>query len=180
MKYNLDQAIRKVIDFPKKGILFYDITSILADPKAYQYTINQMVKLYRNQGLTHILAIESRGFLFAAPLAIKLKLPLILARKKGKLPNKTIERSYSLEYGQSTLEIQELDITSNMNILLVDDLIATGGTLNAIAEMLKSRGASAKHIFAVVGLTFLNYQETLKQFSVKTLINYNSESVESI
>lgn len=180
MKFNLDQFIRKVADFPKKGILFYDITSILAEPIAFQHTIQEMIRLYRDKNITHIVAIESRGFLFAAPLAIELKLPIILARKKGKLPNKTISRSYSLEYGEATLEIQEIDLVKNMNVLLVDDLIATGGTLKATAEMLKSRGVKVNHIFSVVGLPFLNFQETLKEYEVDTLINYDSEHVESV
>jgi adenine phosphoribosyltransferase len=180
MKFDLDQAIRKVPDFPKKGILFYDITGILLNPEAFQHIIDEMVAFYQAKQITHIIAIESRGFLFAAPLALKLKIPIILARKKGKLPHKTISQSYDLEYGQATLEIQEVDLVKNMNVLLVDDLIATGGTLKATADMLKSKNIQIKNIFSVIGLPFLNYPEVLKEYTVKTLINYDSDSVKGV
>jgi len=177
MKHNIDLAIRKVPDFPKKGILFYDITGILANPAVFQQIIDEMADFYASKGLTHIIAIESRGFLFATPLGLRLKLPIILARKKGKLPHKTISRSYDLEYGHATLEIQEVDLVKNMSVLLVDDLIATGGTLLATAEMLKSKGVTVKHLFSVVGLPFLQYEKTLKDYTIKTLINYDTEFV---
>jgi adenine phosphoribosyltransferase len=178
MKYDIDLAIRKVPNFPKKGILFYDITGILRNPVIFQQIIDEIADFYSSKSLTHLIAIESRGFLFAAPLGLRLKLPIILARKKGKLPHKTISRSYSLEYGQATLEIQEVDLEKNMNVLLVDDLIATGGTLKATAEMLQSKGVTVKHIFSVIGLPFLQYQNALKDYTVKTLINYDTELVE--
>lgn len=180
MKFDLDQVIRKVPNFPKKGILFYDITGILSSPEAFQFIIDEMANFYQSKKLTHIIAIESRGFLFAAPLGLRLKIPIILARKKGKLPHKTISRSYDLEYGQATLEIQEIDIVKNMRVLLVDDLIATGGTLKATAEMLKSKGVDVSQIFSVVGLPFLNYEEVLKDYEVKTLINYDNELVKGV
>lgn len=180
MNLDLDRVIRKVPNFPKKGILFYDITGILSNPKIFQDIINEMTSYYSSKKITHIIAIESRGFLFAAPLSLSLKIPIILARKQGKLPHKTISRSYDLEYGQATLEIQEIDLVKNMNVLLVDDLIATGGTLKATAEMLELKGVKVNHIFSVVGLPFLNYEETLKKYAVKTLINYDSELVKGV
>ena len=99
--FNLDDAIRKVPDFPKKGILFYDITSVLTNPDAFRFCVDSMVKLYKAEGLDAVAAIESRGFLFAAPLCDRLGLPLILVRKKGKLPGKTRAKKYELEYGQA-------------------------------------------------------------------------------
>lgn len=180
MKFDLDKVIRKVPNFPKKGILFYDITGILSNPDAFEYIINEMTNYYKTKQITHIIAIESRGFLFAAPLGLRLKIPIILARKKGKLPHKTISKSYELEYGQATLEIQKIDLAKNMNVLLVDDLIATGGTLKATAEMLRANDITVNHIFSVVGLPFLNYEEVLKDFEVKTLINYDTELVKGV
>jgi adenine phosphoribosyltransferase len=108
--FNLDEAIRKVPDFPKKGILFYDITSVLTDPEAFRYCLDSMVKLYKGEDLGAVAAIESRGFLFAAPLCDRLGLPLILVRKKGKLPGKTRSKKYQLEYGEAEIEIHAADI----------------------------------------------------------------------
>jgi len=173
--FNLDDAIRKVPDFPKPGILFYDITSVLAKPDAFRYCIESMVKLYKNAVLDAVAAIESRGFLFAAPLADRLGLPLVLVRKKGKLPGKTISRSYSLEYGTAEIEIHEADIPRGGRVLLVDDLIATGGTLRAAADILVQGGAIPAGVFSVIGLPFLHYEETLRGLEVRTLIEYFGE-----
>ncbi|HOX92651.1 MAG TPA: adenine phosphoribosyltransferase, partial [Spirochaetales bacterium] len=129
--FNLDDAIRKVPDFPKPGILFYDITSVLSNPSAFDYCIDTMVKTYRHEQLDAVAAVESRGFLFAAPFARELGLPIILVRKKGKLPGKTISRSYALEYGQAEIEMHTADIPQGGRVLIVDDLMATGGTIRA-------------------------------------------------
>ena len=108
--FNLDDAIRKVPDFPKKGILFYDITSILTNPDAFRFCIDSMAEIYEDEGLDAVAAIESRGFLFASPLCDRLSLPLVLVRKKGKLPGKTRTRKYELEYGEAEIEMHEADI----------------------------------------------------------------------
>jgi adenine phosphoribosyltransferase len=173
--YDLDKAIRKVKDFPKPGILFYDITSILINPEAFNYCIDKMVELYKNRGITAVAAIESRGFLFASPFANRLGLPIILIRKKGKLPGETYKINFTLEYGEDTIEIHKQDIKKGMNVLLVDDLIATGGTLAASVKLIEKGGAKVDSVFSVVGLPFLNYDKTLSGVTVNTLINYNSE-----
>lgn len=173
--FNLDDAIRKVPDFPKPGILFYDITSVLANPDAFSYCIDSMLKLYKNEAIDAVAAIESRGFIFAAPFCHKLGLPLLLVRKKGKLPGRTIERSYSLEYGTATLEMHIDDIKPGSKFLIVDDLIATGGTINATCEMIRSCGAEPVRAFSVVGLPFLNYRETVTDLPIDTLIEYFGE-----
>ncbi len=173
--FNLDDAIRKVPDFPKPGILFFDITSVLAKPAAFRYCVDAMVKLYKSADLDAIAAIESRGFLFAAPLADRLGIPLILVRKKGKLPGKTKSRSYSLEYGTAEIEMHEADIPKGGKVLLVDDLIATGGTLRAAADILIEGGAVPAGVFGVIGLPFLHYEETLRGLEVRTLIEYFGE-----
>jgi adenine phosphoribosyltransferase len=173
--FNLDDSIRKVPDFPKKGILFYDITSVLADPEAFRFCVDSMVKLYKGEKLDAVAAIESRGFLFAAPLCDRLGIPLILVRKKGKLPGKTRSRKYALEYGEAEVEMHEADIPSGGRVLIVDDLIATGGTIKAAAEILRDGGAVPVGAFSVIGLPFLHYEETLGGLSVKTLIEYFGE-----
>jgi adenine phosphoribosyltransferase len=173
--FNLDDAIRKVPDFPKKGILFYDITSVLTSPAAFRYCVDSMVQLYKNEGLDAVAAIESRGFLFAAPLCDRLGLPLILVRKKGKLPGKTRSKSYELEYGRAEIEMHEADIPAGGKVLIVDDLIATGGTVKAAAELLAEGGATPVGCFAVIGLPFLQYEKSLEGLPVRTLIEYFGE-----
>lgn len=173
--FDLDSAIRKVKDFPKKGILFYDITSILTNPKAFSYCIDRMIGEYRDRNIQAVAAIEARGFLFAAPFALKAGLPLILVRKKGKLPGETLSKTFELEYGQDEIQIHKADIPAGGNILIVDDLVATGGTLKAAAELLTKGGGVVKDIFSAVGLPFLPYREVLKDYRVTTLIEYGSE-----
>jgi len=171
----IERAIRKVPDFPKPGVLFYDITGILVNPNAFSYCIDCMEKEYGAAEVDAVAAIESRGFIFAAPFAVRRKLPLILLRKKGKLPGETWGINFTLEYGQDVLEVHRSDVTRGQKVLLVDDLIATGGTLSAAAQLLALGGASVIGIFGVVGLPFLHYDKALKGFSVKTLVQYSSE-----
>ena len=174
--FDLDSAIRKIKDFPKPGILFYDITSILMNPEAFGYCVDRMLEHYGNRDLAAVAAIESRGFLFAAPFAYRLNLPIILIRKKGKLPGVTYKRTFALEYGEDVIEVHRDDVQRGMKILLVDDLIATGGTLKAACELLeKDAGAVVQGIFSVIGLPFLSFDKNLKGYEVKTLIDYDSE-----
>ena len=173
--FDLDGAIRKIPDFPKPGILFYDITGIMLDPRAFRYCIDTMKELYADKKIEAVAAIEARGFIFAAPYALEEELPLILVRKKGKLPGKTLSSSYSLEYGEAEIEVQQSDVQPNQNILVVDDLFATGGTVAAACSMLEEAGARVEQIFGVVGLPFLPYEKTLEKYTVTTLVNYDSE-----
>lgn len=174
-EFNLDSAIRKVKDFPREGILFYDITSILTNPDAFSYCIEKMIELYRDKQIDAVAAAEARGFLFAAPFCEKLGIPLILIRKKGKLPGKTLTKTYALEYGEDSIQVHEEDIPKGGNILLVDDLIATGGTLKAAVELLSEGGAKVTGAFGIVGLPFLDYDKVLSGLEIHTLINYHSE-----
>jgi adenine phosphoribosyltransferase len=171
----IEQAIRKVADFPKPGVLFYDITGILVNPRAFSYCIDCMDEEYGTADVDAVAAIESRGFIFAAPFAVRRKLPLILLRKKGKLPGQTYGIKFTLEYGQDVLEVHRSDVSKGQRILLVDDLIATGGTLNAAAQLLALGGADVIGIFGVVGLPFLHYEKVLRGCPVKTLIQYSGE-----
>lgn len=172
---SLDDVIRKVPDFPKPGILFYDITGILVHPEAFKYTIDRMVELYKREKIDAIAAIESRGFIFAAPFAERMGIPLILIRKKGKLPGKTWSCKYALEYGSAEIEVHQADVKAGERILVMDDLIATGGTLNAARNVLEQGGATVAGFFGVVGLPFLSYDKVLGDIPVKTLIEYHGE-----
>ena len=172
---NLDNAIRKIPDFPKPGVLFYDITSIFTDPRAFSHVIDTACDLYALEKPDVLMAVESRGFIFAAAIAYNLKKPFILARKKGKLPGDTVEQSYSLEYGEATLEIQKSDLKPHSKVLIIDDLIATGGTLEACAKLVEKVGCTVEGFFGVIGLPFLKYEERLKNYRIDTMINYDCE-----
>ncbi len=172
---DLDKSIRRVPDFPKPGILFYDITSVLVNPDTFRFCINQMLEIYKNSNFDAVAAVESRGFVFAAPFAEKLGIPLILIRKKGKLPGETYQASYALEYGTATIEVHKADVKKGQKILVVDDLIATGGTLNASKNVLEQGGAVVTDFFGVIGLPALNYEKTLAPCKITTLINYDGE-----
>lgn len=171
----LDTYIRKIPDFPHKGVLFYDITGILVNPTAFTGCIDAMFALYQDKGLDAVAAIEARGFLFAAPLAIRMGIPLILLRKKGKLPGKTLSKRYQLEYGEGELEIHAEDVPQGKRVLLMDDLIATGGTLKAARELITAAGGVIPEIFGVIGLPFFHYDQILAPIPVRTLITYQSE-----
>jgi len=172
---DLDRAIRKVPGFPKPGVLFYDITGILADPEAFAYCVERITQEAAALRPEAIAAIESRGFVFAAPAAFSLKLPLILIRKKGKLPGPSYSARFELEYGEDQIEVQRHEVRRDSRILLVDDLIATGGTLKAACGLLEGAGAEVAGIFAVVGLPFLHYERVLASYPVRTLIQYQGE-----
>jgi len=172
---NLDDYIRKIPDFPKKGILYYDITSLLAAPEAFKFCIDKMTETYKNKKIDAVAAIEARGFLFAAAFAYNNNLPLIPIRKKGKLPGVTISKKYDLEYAQAEIEVHIADVPKGKRILLTDDLVATGGTLNAARSLLVEGGAEVPEIFGIVGLPFLNYHTILDPTPVTTLIEYSVE-----
>lgn len=172
----LDRAIRRVPDFPKPGILFYDVTSIFTNPQAFKFCLDCFEEKYRplveKCEITAVAGAESRGFLFAAPLADRLSIPLILIRKKGKLPGEVYSQSYELEYGSAEIEIHKSDVKTSDRILLIDDLIATGGTLNASKKLFAMAGAAVTEIAGVIGLPDLNYEKVLSPTPVTTLINY--------
>lgn len=171
----LDGAIRRVHDFPKPGILFYDITSLFVKPEAFKYVIDRMVEIYKDSGIDAIAGVDSRGFLFAAPLAEKLGLPLVLIRKKGKLPGDTYSCKYALEYGMAEVEVHKSDIEKGKNYLVVDDLIATGGTLVAARNSIEQGGAKVTDFFGVIGLPELQYEKVLAPSKITTLINYQGK-----
>ncbi len=164
--------IRGIPDFPKPGILFYDISTLIAHADAWQVTMGRMAKVV-SQYQPHVLAgIEARGFLVAAPLALKLGLGFVMVRKEGKLPGKTISHEYDLEYGTDTVQIQADAVNKGDRIVLVDDLLATGGTMNAAAALFDKVGAEVVGAACIIELTFLNGRDRL-EMPFSTLVTYD-------
>mgnify|MGYP001320870704 CR=1 FL=1 len=171
---NLKDFIRSIPDYPKKGILFRDITTLIKDENAFAETINQIVKRSKKYNFTKIAAIESRGFVFASAVSYILKKPFIMLRKKNKLPADVHSVDFELEYGTATIEIHKDSIDENDSVLIIDDLIATGGTAEAAAKLIKiSKGKIAGFIF-VINLFDLKGCDRLEQqgFKVENLINF--------
>lgn len=169
---DLKKIVRDVPDFPKPGIIFKDITPLLQDPAAFRYIIDQMVARYKNHKIDVIAGIESRGFLFASVLAYALGKPLVVIRKKGKLPHLTVSYTYQLEYGQDTIEIHGDAVPKGSKVLIVDDLLATGGTAEAAAKLVEKMGGEVGEIAFIIELAFLKGREKLKNYSVFHLIEY--------
>ncbi|MCQ2252632.1 MAG: adenine phosphoribosyltransferase [Bacteroidales bacterium] len=170
----IDNAIRRVPDFPKPGILFYDITGLMLNPEAFRETINAFCDIIagRKQKVTAIAGLEARGFIFGGAIAERLGIPFILVRKKGKLPGKTVSQDYALEYGTAEIEVHVSDVKPSDNIVLIDDLIATGGTLDAARKLIQKCGASVDCCLGVIGLPELNFAKALEGTDVVTLIDY--------
>ncbi|MDD1782396.1 adenine phosphoribosyltransferase [Enterovibrio sp. ZSDZ35] len=144
--------IKTVPDYPKPGIMFRDITSLMENPAAYKATIDLLVEKYQGQGFTKVVGTESRGFLFGAPLALELGVGFIPVRKPGKLPREVISESYSLEYGEDTLEIHTDAIVEGDKVLVVDDLLATGGTIEATTKLIRRLGGEVEHAAFIINL----------------------------
>ncbi|GAB4315880.1 MAG: adenine phosphoribosyltransferase [Candidatus Sumerlaeia bacterium] len=172
MSLDLKSFIRDVPDFPRKGIVFKDITPLLLDPAAFRHTIDLMSAPHLGQGIAKVAGIESRGFIFAAGLAQRLEAGFVPIRKKGKLPYKTISQTYELEYGTDTIEVHEDAIRPDEKVLLVDDVLATGGTLAAGAALLEQLQADIIEIVTVIELEFLNGRERLQGRPYRTLIKF--------
>lgn len=172
---DLKRYIRSIADFPKPGILFRDITPLLAAPKAFQDVIDQFTTHFHDYGITAVLAAEARGFIFAAPLALELKASFIPVRKPGKLPFDTRAFHYELEYGVDSLEMHVDALTSADRVLLVDDLLATGGTMQACIKLAENTQATVVGSAFVVELDFLNGRRRLAPYEVFSLIRYSSE-----
>jgi adenine phosphoribosyltransferase len=167
---NLKDYIRDIKDFPKPGIVFKDICPLLADAKALDYSAGELAKDW--SGITKIVGIESRGFLFGILVAQKLGLPFVPARKPGKLPAKTISQSYSLEYGEDTLEIHADALNSDDSVLIIDDLLATGGTLKASCDLVQKTGATLAGCAVVIELAFLDGRAKFADTKILSLISY--------
>ena len=170
---NLKDHIRGIPDFPKPGILFYDISTLLRDADAWGVAMGRLARAVRTHQPDLIAGIESRGFLMAAPLALKLGCGFIMLRKKGKLPGATIGHDYALEYGTARIEIQADAVHPGQRVVVVDDLLATGGTMAAGITLLRQVGAVVPAAAALIELTFLNGRQKL-DVPFETLVAYNS------
>jgi len=174
VEQKIRSVIRDVVDFPKPGILFKDITPILHHPQLCTEIVNEFAEKLAGTKIDAVVGIESRGFLFGFALANKLNVPFILVRKAGKLPYKKIAHEYDLEYGSAKVEMHEDEIQKGWNVLIHDDLLATGGTAEAAAKLIGMQGGNVAGFAFLVGLDFLNGKERLKQYSDKSisLVNY--------
>ncbi len=170
---DLKMHIRSIPDFPKPGILFYDIATLLAHPQAWHAAIEQLAERLRPYKPDVLAGIESRGFLLAAPLALALGTGFVMLRKQGKLPGTTVRHTYALEYGTDTLEIQQDAISKSTRVALVDDLLATGGTMAAAVTLLESAGGIVPAAACIIELTSLEGRKKLK-VPVETLLQYDS------
>jgi adenine phosphoribosyltransferase len=169
---DLAQYIRNIPDFPKPGIQFKDITPLLACPEAFAHTIELLAEHCRGQAIDSVAAAEARGFLFAAPLALRLGKPLIPLRKPGKLPYKTHALKYELEYGSAELHMHIDGLSPGARVLLLDDLLATGGTMQAACSLIEKAGGQVAGCGFVVELTFLKGRDKLQPHEVFSLIQY--------
>ena len=170
----IKSSIKSIPNYPKEGIIFRDITTLLEVPAAFKATIDLIVEQYRDKGITKVLGTESRGFIFGAPVSLALGLPFELVRKPKKLPRETISQSYQLEYGQDTLEMHIDAISEGDNVLIIDDLLATGGTVEATVKLVQRLGGVVKHAAFVINLPELGGEKRLNNLGVDcyTLVNF--------
>ncbi len=171
-KSELKNTIRDIPDFPKEGIIFKDITTLLSDKAALKKSIDLLAKKFKKENIDYVVGIEARGFIFGAALAYKLGAGFVPVRKKGKLPYKTKKISYELEYGTDILEIHEDALSEKSRVLIVDDLLATGGTIKAVIELVKEQKAIISGIAFLVELKFLKGKDKLKDLPVYSVLKY--------
>jgi len=175
MAQPLSKYVRSIPDFPKKGILFRDVTTLIKNKKAFKESINEMAKFCKGKKIDMIAGVEARGFIFGGALAYKLGIGFVPVRKKGKLPYKTHRVTYDLEYGTDTLEVHTDAIKKGMRVLIVDDLLATGGTVGAVVKMTKKLKAKIVGILFLIELVDLKGRDKLKGFPIKSLIEFEGE-----
>lgn len=171
---NLRRLVREVPDFPKPGINFYDITTLLKDAEGLKRTIDALYELCKNDEIDTVIGVESRGFIFATPLAYRLGAGFVPVRKPKKLPAEKVSISYDLEYGQDTLEIHKDAVGEGHRVLIVDDLLATGGTAKAVVDLVEGLGGKVVGLLFVVELDFLCGRSKFDRHRVESLINYDS------
>jgi adenine phosphoribosyltransferase len=169
---DLKQYIRSVQDYPKEGIIFHDITPLLQDPRAFGWAIDAMAEALIDKKVEYLIGVEARGFIFASALAYKLGIGLVIVRKLGKLPFHTINASYDLEYGKDVLEVHKDAISGGSRVVLVDDLLATGGTSAAVGELVKKLGGEIVGYLFLVELTELNGRQKLKPQPVWSVMQF--------
>ena len=175
----LDRRIRKIPNFPKEGILFYDVTTLFEDAACFKQMIDELCKNYEGKKIDKVVGIDARGFLLASTMAYKLNAGISIVRKKGKLPHKTKQASYEKEYGPDIIEMHEDTIKPGEKVVIADDLLATGGTMSAAIDMVKQMGGEIVGIDFIINLSFLPGLEKLKEFGypVHFLVDYDNEKV---
>jgi adenine phosphoribosyltransferase len=173
---DLKDYIRNVKDFPKSGIMFRDITTLLKNPDSFNFTLEKLLEFTKDLSIDKVVGIESRGFIFGAVLANKLNCGFIPVRKPGKLPAEKESISYSLEYGEDTLEIHKDAIQKRDKVLIHDDLLATGGTMNAVCKLVEKLGGEVVQLSFIVELSFLNGRSKLSNYDVRSIVNYEDEN----
>ena len=171
----LKDYVRTIPNFPEEGVMFRDITTVLQDPEGLQLAINGMQEKIKDLDFDVVVGAESRGFLFGMPIAYNLNKAFVPVRKKGKLPADTISESYDLEYGQATLEIHTDAIKPNQKVVIIDDLIATGGTLEAIIKLVDKLGGEVVRICCLIDLPELGGKEKIKDYKVETVISFEGK-----
>ncbi|HEY4495632.1 MAG TPA: adenine phosphoribosyltransferase [Candidatus Paceibacterota bacterium] len=171
---DLKQYIREIPDWPKKGVNFKDITPLLENAEAFKFAVDELAKPYLGKKVDLIVGIDARGFIFASALAYKLGAGLAIVRKKGKLPGKTINHDYTLEYASSAIEMREDAIKPDQSVVIVDDLLATGGTMEAAIKLVEQLGGKIEGISFLIDLKFLKGKEKLKNYPIYSLISYES------
>lgn len=172
MQNYVESKVRDIVDFPKKGIIFRDITTAVKDAKALQFMVDFLVQQYEDKKIDYVAGIESRGFIFGAPLAYKLNVGFILIRKPGKLPADTISQEYELEYGTDKIEMHADAVEPGKNVLVIDDLLATGGTVDAACKLLKKAGANVVGAGFIIELSDLGGRKKLEGIDVTSMIQY--------
>jgi adenine phosphoribosyltransferase len=175
MPADLKKYIRSIRDFPIKGVMFRDITTLLKEPEAVNETLNQILHFTEGLKIDKVVGIESRGFIFGAMVANELKAGFIPLRKPGKLPSETESQTYQLEYGLDKIEIHKDAINKGDKVLIHDDLLATGGTAEAACKLVEKLGGEVVQISFIIELTFLNGREKMQKYNIKSLITYDSE-----
>ena len=171
----LEEYIDVIPDFPTEGVMFRDITSVISDPDGFRLAIDSLMEHLEGVDFDIIIGLESRGFIFGAPIAYELNKSLVLVRKKGKLPKETIAEDYSLEYGTATLEIHKDSILPGQKVVLIDDVIATGGTIRAAANLVERLGGKVVKILSLMELAGFNGREVLSGYDVDVLISYEGK-----
>ena len=172
---NVKDYIRTIPDFPKKGVMFRDVTTVLQDARGLELAVDALSGLLDGVEFDVIVGIESRGFLFGAPIAYKLKRPFVPVRKKGKLPFNTVEEKYSLEYGSAVIEMHSDAIKPGQRAVIIDDLIATGGTVRAAARLVERLGGTVAKAIFLIELPALGGRENLKEYEVESVVQFDGE-----
>jgi len=174
-KKTVKDYILTIPDFPEKGVMFRDVTSVLVDPDGLRLAVDEMQALLDGLDFDVIVGLESRGFLFGMPIAYNLRKPFVLVRKKGKLPRETVSKEYDLEYGSAVIEVHKDDLKPGQRVVIVDDLIATGGTVKAAAELVESLGCEVVRLVFLLELKGLNGRDKLPGYDISSVISYEGK-----